>query len=41
MSWGFGAARLLVLAVGLTMAVAGLALLAFAGAGRLDHRRCG
>ena len=28
MSWGFGAARLLVLAVGLTMAVAGLAILA-------------
>jgi hypothetical protein len=32
MSWGFGAARLIVLAVGLTMAVAGLALLGFGGA---------
>ena len=32
MSWGFGAARLIVLAVGLTMAVAGLAVLAFGGA---------
>ena len=31
MSWGFGAARLLVLAVGLTMAGAGLAVLADAG----------
>ena len=31
MSWGFGVARLLVLAAGLTMAVAGLAILAFAG----------
>ena len=31
MSWGFGVARLLVLAAGLTMAVAGLALLAVAG----------
>ena len=31
MSWGFGAARLIVLALGLTMAVAGLAILAFAG----------
>jgi hypothetical protein len=33
MSWGFGAARLLVLAVGLTMAVAGLALIGFGDAG--------
>jgi hypothetical protein len=32
MSWGFGAARLIVLAAGLTMAVAGLAVLAFGGA---------
>jgi hypothetical protein len=32
MSWGFGAARLLVLAAGLTMAVAGLGVLAFGGA---------
>jgi hypothetical protein len=32
MSWGFGAARLIVLAVGLTMAVAGLAVLALGGA---------
>ena len=32
MSWGFGAARLIVLAVGLTMAAAGLAVLAFGGA---------
>ena len=31
MSWGFGAARLLVLAIGLTMVVAGLAILAYAG----------
>ncbi len=31
MSWGFGAARLLVLAAGLTMAVAGVAVLAFGG----------
>jgi hypothetical protein len=31
MSWGFGAARLLVLAFGLSMAVAGLALLAVGG----------
>ena len=31
MSWGFGAARLIVLALGLTMAVTGLAILAFAG----------
>jgi hypothetical protein len=29
MSWGFGAARLIVLAFGLAMALAGLALLAF------------
>ena len=32
MSWGFGVARLLVLAAGLTLAVAGLAVLAFGGA---------
>jgi hypothetical protein len=32
MSWGFGAARLLVLAIGLTMAMAGLALIALEGA---------
>jgi hypothetical protein len=31
MSWGFGAARLIVLAVGLTMAVAGLFLIAVEG----------
>jgi hypothetical protein len=33
MSWGFGVARLIVLAVGLTMAVAGLALIGFGGTG--------
>jgi hypothetical protein len=33
MSWGFGAARLLVLAIGLTMAVAGLAVIGFGTAG--------
>ena len=33
MSWGFGAARLLVLAIGLTLAVAGLALLGLGGPG--------
>ena len=31
MSWGFGAARLLVLALGLAMVVGGLAILAYAG----------
>jgi len=34
MSWGFGAARLLVLAIGLTLAVVGVVLIGLGGPGR-------